>query len=371
MKKGYKIIHSGMIAVMLLAFTSLPVLAQFGNAGEILRAGKADANIIMKEYLKPIGEGFGTDLNSGWFSTAKTHATLGFDITVNASLAIIPNSGQAFDITGLNLQEVELVSGGPKTPTVAGDDNTDVVLGSQTNNPVTGQRLFEFDMPEGSGFPYVPAPMIQASVGVIKKTDVTLRYLPKINLPNDAEVNLFGLGVKHEITQWLPGGNKLPIDLSVQAGFTNLSSSIDFEVLPEVDNDTKNEFSASTWEGQKAKISSDAFTLNAIVGKTLPVISVFGGVGYQTSTVKISTPGSYPLVVPNDDYNPAAGPSDPNSNTKKIAKVDEPLNLKYDENGGMHVLAGFRLKLLFFNISGSYTLSENPVAQVGVGIGIR
>ncbi len=364
-------LSTAVLGFLFIGMGTLPAFAQFEDAGQILRSGAQDANLLMREYLKPVGKGFGADLNSGWFSTAKVHALGGFDLTINASLALVPDTDRLFDVTELSFQEIEYISGGPETPTIAGTDEVGARIGSQDTffNPNSGQveRYFEFDLPQGSGYPYVPAPMIQASVGLIKKTDVTLRYMPPLPLPNDVEFNLFGIGVKHEINQWLPGGKLLPVDLSLQAGFTNLSASVDFEVLPEVDNETDNEFSPETWEGQKGEFKTNAFTINAIVGKTLPFVSVFGGVGFQTSKVEISTPGSYPVTVPNENYDPF----DPNSNPKKIAKVDDPINLEYKDNSSLHALVGARLKLLILNISASYTISKYPVAQVGVGFGIR
>ncbi|MDX1639414.1 MAG: DUF6588 family protein [Balneolaceae bacterium] len=366
-----QICYSGIMVLILFAGSVMPAQAQFDDAGEILRAGQQDANILLEQYLKPVGKGFGADLNSGWFSTAKTHATLGFDITLNVGAAVVPSSDQMFNVEDLPLQEVEYISNGPQTPTVAGDDQTGALIGSESTffNPNTGQneRVFELNLPQGSGYPYIPAPMLQASVGVIKNTDVTVRYLPQVPLPNDLEVKMFGLGLKHEINQWLPGGNLLPVDLSVQGGFTNLDATLPFEVTPNADQDTENPFPASTWEGQEANFSANAFTINALVGKTLPIISVFGGVGYQTSSVDIGVDGSYPVEAPNDQYNP----TDPDSKPKTIEKIDDPVSLSYDENSSLHALIGARLKLLIFNISASYTLSEYPIAQVGVGIGIR
>jgi len=371
MENKHRRITTAILGFFLIAASSSPVFGQFENAGDILRAGTEDANILLKEYLRPLGEGFGTDLNSGWFSTAKTHKFLGFDLTVNASVAFIPDSDQLFDLSALNLQEVELVSNGPTSPTIAGDEVPGAVIGSIERNPVNGERLFEFQLPEGSGFPYIPAPMVQASVGLIKNTDLTVRYLPEISLPNDIDLDLFGIGIKHEITNWFPGGKALPVDISLQAGYTNISASIDFEVLPRVDTDTKNEFDASVWEGQQGSIDTDAFTANLLVGKTLPVLSVFGGVGYQTSTVDLTTPGSFPVTVPNEDFDPALPPSNPDSNPKRIARVENPIDISYDDNGSFHGVAGFRIRLLILNISGSFTLSKTPVGQVGVGIGIR
>src|SRR5699024_12482813 len=106
-------------SAILIAYPAQSV-AQLGDAGAILRAGKQDANTLLKAYFKPAGKGFGSDLNSGWFNTAKTHSTLGFGISVNASVARVPGADRTFNVQDLNLERIEYVkdqSASPMTPT--------------------------------------------------------------------------------------------------------------------------------------------------------------------------------------------------------------------------------------------------------------
>src|SRR5699024_5111762 len=302
----------------------------------------------------------------------KSHSTLGFDISINASLARVPGADRNFNIKKLDLKNlvyVEEESSSPLTPTAFGNDQPGPTMASYYTNPQTGQReqLFNFDMPQGAGFHYVPAPMIQASVGLIKKTDISLRYMPSISLPKDINLNLFGVGLKHDITQWLPGDTFIPDNIAIQAGFTKLNTSIDFEVTPPDRSDIKNDYAASTWEGQKADLSSNAFTMNALVGKSLPFVAVYGGFGYETSSLRIRTPGSYPIVVPNEDYQP----NNTDSKSKIIQKVKNPIDISYGNESSFRGLLGLRLKLGFFNINASYTLSRYPVGRVGIGFSFR
>lgn len=355
---------------LILFSTANSAFAQFGSAGQILRAGQQDANILLKAYFEPLGKGFGTDLNTGWFNTAKPHSTLGFDVTLSASTVAVPGVDQSFNVQELSLSELEYIedqSSSPITPTAFGNNVSGATMGAYYVNPLTGTRelLFDFEMPQGTGISYVPAPMLQASVGVIKNTDITLRYVPQTSFSNDIKGGLWGLGVKHGINQWLPGGKLLPVNISLQGGFTKLRSSMAFNIDPEQGPDIQNDYPESTWEGQKAKLTSNAFTVNALVGKTLPFIAVYGGLGYETSTVSLSTPGSYPITVPNENYNSSDDPR------KAIEAVEDPINITYKDNSSFRALVGARLKLTIFHITASYTLSKYPVAQVGFGFGIR
>lgn len=346
--------------------------AQFGDTGEILRSGASDANILLREYLRPLGSGFGADLNSGWVNSGRPYKTLGFDLRVNVAVSIVPTGDRAFLIDDFNFENIERVGGPAESQTAFGEDISGSEVGVFGTNPITGLReeITRFTMPEGIGYPYVPAPMIQATVGVIKDTDISLRFTPSIEI-DDFSLNLFGIGVRHGLNQWLPGGRVLPVDLSVQAGYTKLTSNYGFDLQPEQGQDIYNPFSGnpSLWDGQKIDFEATGFTGNLIVGKTLPIISVYGGVGFQTSNVTILSPGSYPITSFNPNYNPTSSTEE--TREKIIERLDDPINISYDGDNSVHALAGFRIRLAILTISGSYTLSNYSTANVGVGISFR
>jgi hypothetical protein len=346
--------------------------AQFDDAGEILRSGTNDANLLLQEYLKPFADGFGADLNSGWINTAKPYSTLGFDLRISAGVAIVPTGDRSFNVDELNFENLERVNGPSEAQTAFGEDVQGPEMGVFGTNPFTGlrQEITRFTMPEGTGYPYVPAPMIQGTIGIIKDTDISLRYMPTVTF-EDINTSLFGFGVKHGLNQWLPGGSVLPVDLSVQLGYTNLTSDFGFEVDPEEGQDIYNPYAGnpSLWDDQALELEATGFTGNLLVGKNMPIISVYGGVGFQTSSMTLKSPGSYPVTVFNEDYNPVDNTEE--TREKIIERLDEPIDLSFDGSNSIHAMAGFRLRLSLLTISGSYTLSNYPVANIGVGLSFR
>jgi hypothetical protein len=346
--------------------------AQFDDAGEILRSGTNDANLLLQEYLKPFADGFGADLNSGWINTAKPYNTLGFDLRISAGVAIVPTGDRSFNVDELNFENLERVNGPSEAQTAFGEDVQGPEMGVFGTNPFTGlrQEITRFTMPEGTGYPYVPAPMIQGTIGIIKDTDISLRYMPTVTF-EDINTSLFGFGVKHGLNQWLPGGSVLPVDLSVQLGYTNLTSDFGFEVDPEEGQDIYNPYAGnpSLWDDQALELEATGFTGNLLVGKNMPIISVYGGVGFQTSSMTLKSPGSYPVTVFNEDYNPVDNTEE--TREKIIERLDEPIDLSFDGSNSIHAMAGFRLRLSLLTISGSYTLSNYPVANIGVGLSFR
>ena len=355
---------------MLLGVLSIstPINAQLGDAGEILKAGSADANTLLKNYMEPFGKGFGASMNTGWFTSASTHKKLGFDLSFNVGVASVPSSGLTFDASNIGLSTLEVISGSSVTPTINGDDNTDTELGIYFDNPVTNQEevLTQFNMPAGIGFEYVPAPMVQASVGLIKSTDVSLRYIPSTDLGDFGSIGLVGFGVKHGLNQWIPGGKLLPVTFSLQMGYTQLAMDVPFDVNPESGADIKNDFAATTWDDQGLELTSDAFTANLIVGKTLPFISGYVGLGYETSSTSLSTAGSYPITSVNTNYNPITEPQ-----TKMIEEIVDPIDFTISGENSVRAFAGVQIKLALIKVFANYTAATYSSFNAGFGITFR
>jgi hypothetical protein len=359
------------VFILTVVFTTNQANAQVNDVGELLRSGVNDSNLLIENYIRPYANGFGANLNTGWNNSARPYKKFGFDLRFNAAFAIVPSSDQFFNIVELENQfeEIEVLNSSGFTPTIAGESNSRAVVGRTYTNPSTGQQeeLFSFEMPDGTGFSYAPTPMIQATVGLIKDTDVSLRLVPTISTPDvDGEVSLFGFGAKHGLNQWIPGGAMLPVDLSVQFGYTKFTFDVQTDVNPESGSDIYNSYDASEWDGQEVSIESSGYTANLLVGKSLPILSVFAGIGFQSSTTDVGAIGSYPVTVPNENYNASTQPE-----TKAIEAITDPINISIDGTNTVHGLAGFRLRFGFIAISGSYTLSDYPVANVGVGLSFR
>ncbi len=373
-----QLIRAALVGALAVAAQTQTLHAQYQDIGTLLRAGESDATLLMREYLKPVGKGLGGNLNTGWFSRAGTRAPLGIDLTVNASVSLVPAAGQVMDLSELDFQHITCVDGQsnavscPDSPTLAGEDEPGATIGSLETVELPGggeRRLFETVLPEGSGYPYIPSPMLQLSVGVPGDLDLSLRYLPQVGM-GDARVDLLGAAVKHRINRWLPGGNRLPVDISLQAGYTRLNTHIDLDVQPEVDAQTENPHNASVWEGQRASLETSGLVVNALVGKDFPFISVYGGVGYQQSQVVLGTTGNYPALARNPDFDPNR-PQGPDNQPKIVDALEDPVSLDFKNSGSLRATAGFSLHLWIFNLNAAYTHSTYPVLRAGLGVSIR
>ena len=69
----------------------------------ILIAAEQDSKKIFQGYLQPALKSSIYLMNSGWYTTAKVHKKLGFDLTFSLNSAIIPSSVETFDISNLDM----------------------------------------------------------------------------------------------------------------------------------------------------------------------------------------------------------------------------------------------------------------------------
>ena len=310
MKNIYKTITKTILGSLLLGFMAVaPANAQFGDIGAFLKAGAADAEILTREYIRPLPTGFGTGLNAGFTEGAGAKKTLGFSLQVRSSVAFAPTSAQRFDVAELNLSNI--VPADPSntvTPTLVGKNSSGPLMEIQDDD---GNRLSTFNMPRGFsplGFNIVPAPTIQANVGLIKSTDITLRFMPEVKLGDFGRMNILGGAIKHGINQYIPGGKLLPVDLSIMVGFNKISLDADLDVQPAtgaVPNDPTN---PGDFSNQGVTTETNTFVLNAYVGKSLPFISVYGGLGYQKASLDINVEGDYPVELPFNRYDVISDP---------------------------------------------------------------
>lgn len=344
-------------ALLTIAFSTFSVsaFAQFDNIGSFLYGGTEDAQKLARAYLEPLPSGLGADINSGWLNSSRPHKTLGISLQIRGAMAFIPGEDKSFDLNDLNLQKiVPNDPGNTISPTLGGVSERGPLVHVEENGvPVSDS---DFALPEGSGLSFVPAPMVQAGVGLFNGTDVTLRFIPNIPYEN-MTFGMKGIGVKHLINSWLPAGKIMPVDVMVMAGFTNINLDVELDEKPKPSWNSDPDYNGD-YDNQKVDASLNTFTVKATIGKTLPFISAYGGLQYETASLGIDMLGDYPVPIT------VAGQT-------QTETVTDPFT--YDENGKNTIgaLVGARFKLAIFSIYAEYTLAKYSVLNAGIGIGIR
>lgn len=316
---------------------------------ELLLLAKDDASLLMKNYMSPVMEGMLFSLNNGWYHTAKTHKKLGFDITINFNAAIVPNSAKTFQFNASDYQYLSLESGSSEINTVVGSNNNSVI-GIRIPE-ANDYKVAQFTMPDGIGgdlpLNAVPSPMIQASVGLPFSTDISIRFLPKINT-DDVEGNLIGFGIKHNLMQYLGPIDKLPLNLAIFTGYTTMSTTYDMSAT-----------NGLPGNNQEATFKLNAFTVQALASLDFPIITIYGGIGYDKGTSTLKLKGTYEL-----EYTVEG------TGTTVNESVTDPINMDFNANGARGTI-GLRFNIGFFKIYGDYTIKEYNTVSTGIAFSFR
>ncbi|MCF8225047.1 MAG: hypothetical protein K9J30_04125 [Bacteroidales bacterium] len=328
-----------------------------------------DAHILMQEYMRPYANIMGANLNAGWYNTAKPHKLGGFDITLTTSVAFAPNSILTYDLSTLQGLSAQVPGTNTFAPTVAGNMETtpELVFSKSVVNPVTDvTETFEFSVPHpnGTGIDFLPMPMAQLTLGLIKGTDVTVRYLPQIGVGDFGEVGIWGVGGKHSISQWIPVLKSLDfINISLQGGYSKISTTSRLNLQPP-DVEVISVSNPPAFDDQFLDMNISGWTINVIASQSIPVITVYEGIGYSNSMVDLAMLGHYPRISIVDDQG-----ADYGKTTYEV--IEDPLELEFENNNNLRLNAGIRLKLGLLTIHYDFTKTLYATHTAGIGISFR
>lgn len=333
------------IKILALLFFSLVTSAVNAQDGltDFLQAGQADANKLTNAYLEPIFEGLSYGFNGGWITTAKPHQKFGFDIGITFTGVFIPTSKNYFSPSTLGLETTELIDpASGQAPTIVGPSDPTTYRVTPTSG-----ASFDFDGPEGLDFEgtfkvsAVLTPMVQVGIGTIKSTDLKIRFMPKIEA-GGTEVSMWGAGVMHDFKQWIPGLKMAPIDMSVLVAYTGFKGTSDMSGTFGSGGDTS---------PQVLDYTMSAWLFQAQVSKKFSVLTLYGGVGYNTVSTDVNMKGSYEIPDINETFK-------------------NPISLGY-KSEGFRLNVGMRLLLGVFYLYGDYTLQEYNTVTAGFGFSVK
>ncbi len=364
--------NSTFLKTLCLGFTSLLSLTEAHaqeNITTLIKAGAADASTLTAAYIGPIAKGFGAGMNGGWYHTAKPHGLARFDVTLSINAANIPDADKDFDASKLVLQNLTLANNANNVAqTFAGISSigsNNAVFQVNGTSPFTNtDTVFSsFGAPAGYKINNCYAPTVQLAVGLLKNTELMIRYCPTNNVANYGKIGLVGLGIKHSLKQWIPIVNKLPFDLSAYAGFTRLNISSNLSLLPDAFTNMKTGKSSS-FDNQVFALTTTAQTYGVILSKKVLMVTVYAGLNYQASSTTIELNGDYPLTSFEDRL------TDVNYGKKVIDVLTNPVNINVDGANGATATVGGRFKFLFLTVNASKTFGEYPLTSVGLGFNL-
>ena len=306
----------------------------------LLEGGIADANVLLGAYLEPVALGFGFGLGGGWYSSAKTHRPGGIDLSFTTQFAYAPDELRFYDPQALQLENISFANPNIVYPTALGDaEPTPELLVNDTNGiPIsfTGPGGLDVSSDVPAIFSNsVPVPVIQLGVGLIKRTDLKVRYAQDFGIVEDFDLQLWGVGIQHEVGQWIPFIKRVPIDVSVLFAYTDVQTDI-LDIADENDPDDRAEF------------DSNAFTFQLLVSKKLSVLTLYAGFGFNAISSDVNILGEYEI-------------------TSQAAPLVDPIQLSFNQTSGRATF-GARLKFGPFAVFTDYTFQRFDTWTIGISL---
>lgn len=328
---------------------------------DLIRAGASDGSQYLEAYMEPAMISLSNGLASGWMNTAKNHKLFGVDITVSANFAQIPNELTNFNFRNADYEAFQLdgsLNEGPLPTFGGGEAQNSLFIEAGTTididgTPYTFNERVNIGAIDGIGsdlpFTAVPTPTAQLGIGLFKNTDLKIRFVPTIS-SDGSEMSLFGIGVMHDIKQWIPGLKLVPIDIVGFAGTTKLSASIDIDDVDDAD------FAIS---GASAEMEVSATTIQLMASKKLAIFTPYVGIGYNITSSSVNVKGEYRFK----------DPVPLNSEPDQV--INDPVSLNFNGGSSPRITIGGQLKLLVLTLHADYTIQKYNTFTAGIGISVR
>ena len=348
------------ILMLLVACLGINIEARSQDFGDIFQAGPADAELYLQSYIDPIMRSFNNGLSGGWVNTAKTHKLFGFDLTISANIANIPGSDKQFLFRNADFQNLELASGQTEAslPTAVGGPTTQQIR--LRGNASIGDLQFTnssdpFDAAEGfdtedlpiAGF---PVPTFHLGIGLIKNTDLKIRFVPSIET-DDLSFNMWGIGILHDVKQWIPGLKLVPMDIAAFVGHTSLTAEYDINESG-VNSDIQYDADGV------AEFKASSTIIQVLASKKFAIFTPYVGLGYNIAGSSFKVNGTF---VYDDVGNPLTAPE----------SFTDPIDLSFDGGSSARVTLGAQIKLLILTLHADYSIQEFNTFTAGIGISVR
>jgi len=265
-----------------------------------------------EKYMKPFVNAFGSDLNSGWFSTAKT-APMSFGLTFNAMLAVVPDAEKTFLAHNPN---TDLYNGDYEVSATVWGNNGALFT---TKDPQVVPDLF---MPKGVDVKAIPLIVPQAHLGLPAGFEVEFRYIPPYEIKDMGKISFVGGGVKYQVSKLIPVLSAI-LPISVQGSYQQLKL------------------------GDVVTVNSAFVNLHASRGLVIFPLTFYGGIGYESTQLKAKY-----------------------TYTEPWSGTEIPIDFDINGDNGFRFTAGARLKILLLDVMLDYSVGKYQTLRAGVGFSI-
>ncbi|OJJ17497.1 hypothetical protein BKI52_26890 [marine bacterium AO1-C] len=351
--------------------------AQSDDVVKIINTSQSDFNKLMDAYFTPFSKAFGTSLNNGWYNTAEPLRRWKFDIRILASASLTPLKDQTIDLNSLGLSDRIVLD--PNNTTTAGifssNKGVPIQYFPEGVNASSGSTA-SLNLPDGAGAAILPLPLIQLNMGLPKGTELSIRFLPAIPIEtnegtiesddNRFRAGMWGVGIKHDFQQWIPGFNLWPIKFAVAMGYTRTKINLNSTLTPTNANlvieGTSTTPDLSVYNDQDLELKANSFYFGLLFSRKFPLLTFYGGARVESSNSSFAIKGTYPVTVEDTDTNSST------FGQQVVREITDPFNINRSF-GQVSFNLGMRLKLGIFSLFVDYSQGTQQYQNITAGFG--
>jgi hypothetical protein len=258
----------------------------------------------VRGYLQPFVNGLGANLNTGFYSSAQIgDMGLHLQIGIVGMGTLVGDAEKVYNA----IPPKPFPQTGVQTATLFGGQ------GATVAGPGGTQYQFQSGQVKTS---IIPLGVPQLSIGNIYGTQAAIRYVPLPSIGDFPKTTLFGIGVRHSISRYIP---EFPADLS--AGF-----SYDKVTVGDI-------------------IDAHGLAFGAQISKSFSVATLYGGLQYESSSLTV-----------NYTYTGSTTPTT--------------VNLDIDGENKFRVTGGVTLDLVILHLNADVNLGKVTVVSGGIAFGM-
>lgn len=289
---------SSVLCALLLVGSASKAQNPFEDAVKQLSSDK------VRGYLQPFVNGLGANLSSGFYNTAQIGETgLHIQVGVVGMGTLVGDAEKVYDA----LPPQPFPQTPVQTATVFGG------TGAVVNGPGGTQYQFQSGEVKTS---IIPLAVPQVTIGNIYGTQAAIRYVPLPSIGDFPKTTLFGIGVRHSISRYIP---EFPADLAAGIAYDKVT-------VGDI-------------------IDAHSLIFGGQISKSFSVLTVYGGLQYENSTLSVNY--TYTGSMPNTN-----------------------VNLDIDGENKFRVTGGVTLDLVILHLNADINLGKVTVVSGGLGFGM-
>ena len=235
-----------------------------------------DMLLISNKYVSPAAEAAVYQSTGSWYSSAKSLDLFEVDVSLHVNALTVSDAQKSFvvndsDFTRLNIRDAQTA----QVPTALGGET------SVFYDFILGEDNYELQTFEGAKQQVFYYPYLQGSIGLWGQTELTLQYVPEVQI-DDSGYQTFGGAIKHNISQYWLGDapDSQALQVAVQVVYSLFDSKIFFDGFEITSTDPDQDALAVI---NSLTVDANAFTGQLIASKRINKFEFVGALAVSAN----------------------------------------------------------------------------------------